>query len=34
MSNTKEVRQLSSSESIRISLEAVRLGEAGLNFEN
>lgn len=31
MHNTNEVRKLSSSESTRISLEAVRLGEAGLN---
>ena len=31
MLDTKEKRKLSSSESTRISLEAVRLGEAGLN---
>lgn len=31
MRETNEIRKLSSSESIRISLEAVRLGEAGLN---
>lgn len=31
MRDTNEIRKLSSSESIRISLEAVRLGEAGLN---
>lgn len=31
MKNTYEERKLSSSESTRISLEAVRLGEAGLN---
>ncbi|MBQ2902511.1 MAG: hypothetical protein IJE49_11805 [Agathobacter sp.] len=31
MIDTKEKRKLSSSESTRISLEAVRLGEAGLN---
>lgn len=31
MKHTKEIPNLSSSESIRISLEAVRLGEAGLN---
>ena len=31
MLDTKEKRKLSSSESTRISLEAMRLGEAGLN---
>ena len=31
MHNTNKTKQLSSSESTRISLEAVRLGEAGLN---
>lgn len=31
MGNTKELRKLSSSESTRISLAAVRLGEAGLS---
>ena len=31
MNNTNETRKLSSSESTRISLEAVRMGEAGLN---
>ena len=32
MKDTNEMRMLSSSESTRISLEAVRLGEAGLNL--